>query len=442
MWHEDLLCDWVLKNPPGQGCGWEPYPTSLRVVNWIKWALAGNDLPSACAHSLAVQARWLSRRLEFHLLGNHLFANAKALIFAGLYFDGVEAEKWLQTGFRILGREVEEQILSDGGHFERSTMYHALAVEDMLDLSNLVACFQGVLDRDQQDHVRRWRSIVGDMLRWLHLMCHPDGEIAFFNDAALGIAPSVSELDAYADRLGIPRDVASNGMTWLAHSGYARLERDDAVLLADAAPIGPDYLPGHAHADTLSFELSLFGRRVIVNSGTSCYGSSKERLRQRGTAAHNTVVIDGENSSEVWGGFRVARRARPVAPELTDGEDGVMTLSCSHNGYQRLPGSPSHRRRWELHSRSLTVKDYIDGSNGSAEARYHLHPGVKVEAGPSGLDGRGYLPNGRAFSWIVDEGSARIEPSSWHPRFGESQSSMCIVVQLKNSASIMRLTWD
>ena len=67
----------------------------------------------------------------------------------------------------------------------------------------------------------------------------------------------------------------------------------DAVAIGDIGNVGPDYIPGHAHADTLSFEMSVFDMRFIVNSGTSVYGLGAERLRQRGTAAHSTVVIDG-----------------------------------------------------------------------------------------------------------------------------------------------------
>ena len=132
-WHTALVEDWVADNPPGHGIGWEPYPLSLRVVNWIKWSLAGTTLSPAALQSLAVQVRWLTDRLEIHLLGNHLFANAKALVFAGLFFQGKEADTWLKKGLRILERQVPEQILPDGGHFERSTMYHALALEDILD---------------------------------------------------------------------------------------------------------------------------------------------------------------------------------------------------------------------------------------------------------------------------------------------------------------------
>jgi hypothetical protein len=141
-WHLDLLSDWVAGYPPAIGNGWEPYPTSLRIVNWIKWSRAGNLLPKPCIESLAVQARWLTRRLEVHLLGNHLFANAKALVFAGLFFEGEEAAGWLSQGLNVLSRQMPEQILADGGQFERSPMYHALALEDVLDLCNVAVCLR------------------------------------------------------------------------------------------------------------------------------------------------------------------------------------------------------------------------------------------------------------------------------------------------------------
>lgn len=117
-WHRQLIQGWVEENPPGQGNGWEPYPSSLRIVNWIKWALAGNTLPNAAVHSLAVQIRWLRNNLEYHLLGNHLFANAKALVFAGAFFAENEARQWMDKGLDILAREVPKQILPDGGQFE------------------------------------------------------------------------------------------------------------------------------------------------------------------------------------------------------------------------------------------------------------------------------------------------------------------------------------
>ena len=447
-WHVGLLQDWVRCNPPGMGNGWEPYPTSLRIVNWVKWQLAGNTLPEACVQSLAVQARWLARRLEFHLLGNHLFANAKALCFAGLFFEGREADRWLRTGLRLLAREVPEQILPDGGHFERSTMYHALALEDMLDLCNLWTWGADALGEPGQRQLAAWQERVAGMLGWLKGMCHPDGEIALFNDAAFGVAPAVAELNAYADRLGLgrtspealPRAEAARRVTRFGDSGYVRVEAPEAVALLDVAPVGPDYLPGHAHADTLSFEFSLFGQRLFVNSGTSCYGVSAERLRQRGTAAHSTVTVDGEDSSEVWGGFRVARRARPFDLFVDTPQSGAIEVLCSHDGYRRLPGQVVHTRRWRLGENTLVVEDTVTGAHGWAEARFHINSRVETKIEPNGEEGVFILRTGRA-AWRLEGGEARLEPSTYHPRFGSTERNQCLVLRLKHGKARLRLVW-
>jgi uncharacterized heparinase superfamily protein len=181
------------------------------------------------------------------------------------------------------------------------------------------------------------------MRRWLGAMCHPDGEIAFFNDAAIGVHPSPSELNAYAMRLGFGSvPPPADGVTNLVSSGYVRLQLPGAVVLFDVGEVGPAYLPGHAHADTLSFELSIGGRRVAVNSGTSEYGIGAERSRQRGTMAHNTVSIGGMDSSEVWGGFRVARRARPFGAASGSGPAQGLFARCGHDGFRRIGIGSDH----------------------------------------------------------------------------------------------------
>lgn len=439
-WHTALIADWLAQNPPGCGTGWEPYPTSLRIVNWIKWARAGKSLSRDAVQSLAIQTRWLSRRLEYHLLGNHLFSNAKALIFAGLFFKGAEAAHWLETGLAILTREIPEQILADGGHFERSPMYHALALEDLLDLLNMANCYKMALTPEQKPEVDRWRERTEAMRGWLHAMSHPDGGISFFNDAAFGIAPENAELDAYAERLGCKAVDHLPPTQWLSASGYARFSCAPAVALLDMAAVGPDYLPGHAHADTLSFELSLFGERILVNSGTSCYGDSDERLRQRGTAAHNTVVIAGQDSSEVWGGFRVARRAR--LRDVTVSLSGALIAQATHDGYRRLPGAPLHRRCWRMDDGLLSVSDHVGNCDLPAEARFHVHPEVKLLPASDPSAGEGLTQNGKAFSWQVRRGKARIEPATWHPRFGETCASQCLVIALHEGSSEIIFSWN
>lgn len=435
-WHVSQLQRWIAENPPGTGVGWEPYPISLRVVNLVKWFLCGNEANAMVMHSLAVQARFLMKRLEYHLLGNHLFANAKALIFAGLFFSGDEAERWCATGLRIIEEQLDEQILADGGHFERSPMYHALMLEDALDLLNLCTVYGRPVGA-------RWESIIKKMLGWLAVMTHPDGELAFFNDAAMGVAPRLQSLLEYAGRLGIEHTwLAAPQSNLLADSGYARIERDGMVLLADIGPIGPDYLPGHAHADTLSFELSLGGRRVVVNCGTSVYGTGDERQRQRGTAAHNTVRVDQVDSSEVWAGFRVARRAR-----VRDVRRDEASVAGTHDGYARLPGKPLHRRYWTAVEGGLDVVDEISvAGRHLAEIFFHFHPDWRVQLGEEHVC---RVWNSKATSSLVihlDPGLAWcIGSSSWHPEFGIAMPSYQLVGEWCGelpTRSITRIRWS
>lgn len=433
-WHMRLIERWIEDNPPGCGNGWEPYPSSLRIVNWIKWALSGGTLSPRAIASLAVQIRFLCGRLEFHLLGNHLLANAKALIFAGAFFEQEEAGEWLAKGFDILRRELPEQILADGGHFERSPMYHGIILEDLLDIENIGKAYGlgTIIKAETIDEMRNWHAA----------MCHPDGEIAFFNDAAFGIAPCLAELNGYAKRLGYAlQQVPSDGVLRLAESGYIRLQNGRAVLLVDAAPIGPSYLPGHAHADTLSFELSLYGHRLMVNSGTSCYGSGLERQRQRGTAAHNTLVVDGQDSSEVWGGFRVARRAQVRLLDIAETMDGTR-VEASHDGYRRLSGRNLHRRSWLLSNESLVIEDEVTGQFDRAEIRFYLHP--EVEIIPLDLKEGAVLlrlPDGKMVEVNIQGGSVFVEQTTWHPYFGVSKPNSCLVAVLTNSHVRTEFLW-
>lgn len=419
----ELVTRWIAENPIGSGNGWEPYPTSLRIVNWIKWALGGEQLDAGMLDSLSQQVRWLCRRIEWHLLGNHLFANAKALIFAGCFFEGREAETWLDKGLAILARELDEQVLEDGAHFERSPMYHAIILEDVLDLYDAALAF-GIQQRKPVD---RLPAVANRMRVWLAAMTHPDGGPSFFNDSAFAIAPAQAALEAYAARLGLPEAKRPVGVQYLRSSGYARLDCGPAALIADIGEIGPGYLPGHAHADTLSFELSLGRDRLIVNSGTSTYATGDLRAYQRSTAAHSTIGIDGENSSEVWSSFRVGRRAR-VHHVVVAEEDGTFAVSAAHDGYRWLPGKPTHHRLWQLGEGRLVVVDKASSTASHAcQARFHLGAGVAATIVPNGRVGTLKLSDGRSIEWRASE-RATLVPGHFYPEFGRAIANTCLVV--------------
>lgn len=434
-WHSEAVRKWMNENPLSADVAWDPYPVSLRIVNWIKWSLgssiAADGVGPDLGHSLATHARYLCGRLEYHLFGNHLFANAKALVFAGMFFEGPEARSWLERGLGVLAKEIPEQILADGGQFERSTMYHAIAYEDVLDLINIAKAFPSAIPNEWRSSVGSWPKVAAGMGRWLRAMTHPDGRIALFNDAAFDIAPQVSELERYASDLGLqqpPSDPQSH-WTHLEDSGYVVVDLGPAKIFIDVAPVGPDYLPGHAHADTLSFELSVFGERVIVNGGTSAYGKGREREEERSTASHSTVTVDGANSSEVWAGFRVARRAKPFDLHVEPGPESAR-VTCAHDGYRRLPGRAVHRRAWALTAATLEVEDRVEGRYGSAVARYHLHPQVRCTL-RDGHSGELVLQCGRELTWQAIGGVASLRDSVYAPQFGRRMPTRCIAIEFK-----------
>ena len=425
-WQHNLILRWIDENPVGVGSGWEPYPLSLRVVNWIKWALADNHLTQATVLSLAIQGRFLEKRLEWHLLGNHLFINAKALVFLGIFFEGEEADRWYRKGLAILNDQIPEQILNDGGHFELSPMYHALALEDMLDLVNITR-IRGVEFEEENQN-----CIIG-MLTWLQTMCHDDGEISHFNDSAIGIAPPPNELKNYAHSLGFKLpECTKPAFVHLEDSGYIGLERLAYKALIDVARVGPDYIPGHAHADCLSFEVSCGKLRIFTNSGTSIYGLGEERTWQRSTAAHNTVTIDGRNSSDVWSGFRVGRRAYPEKLKILD-ENGSITVSCTHNGYAHL--NQNHERKWIFEENRLIIEDKVTGDFEEAVARFYLAPGLVPILLDDCTSSFRVINDEILFLLIIDCGIVQVEPATYHPEFGISVDTACISVCLEQGRS-------
>jgi uncharacterized heparinase superfamily protein len=375
-WHRALIERWIAENPPAEGVGWDPYPTSLRIVNWIKWWLGGASASNGSLVSVGIQLAHLEPRLEYHLLGNHLFENAKALIFGGLFFDGEAANRWLRRGLAILARQLPEQILDDGGHFERSPMYHQIVLAGLLDLYNVMRVFDRRERLDLVPNIRR-------MLRWSALMRHPDGDISLFNDAAFHEAPVAQSLENYAAGMGIelpPAEAPSSEAAGvhLKPSGYVRVVRFPYTALLNVGSVGPDYQPGHAHADTLSFELSAMGRRLIVDTGTSTYDRGPVRAWERGSAAHNTVIVDGLNSSDVWGGFRVARRARILAATVASDAD-TTTVAAAHDGYRRLPARAVHERRWEFSVDQMRIDDVVSGRGEvNLDLVLNIHPDFTI----------------------------------------------------------------
>lgn len=403
-----LIQSWIGGNPVGQGVGWHPYPTALRIINWC-----GAD-PSVLSHpdvafSLYRQAGYLWRGMEFYHPGNHLIENARALVLVGAAFgEQGEAPQWRAHGLSVLRRETPEQVLADGGYFERSPMYHVLMTEAYLDVLNTLPANHA--DRPWVEETAR------RMVSALQAMCHPDGEVALFNDAALDVSPPPATVLDYAARLlGTVPEAAPQ----LETTGLYRYEEGAFCLLVDGGPIGPDHLPAHAHADIFTYELSVDGLRFVTDTGVSEY-AGLHRAYERSTAAHNTLQVDGTDHAECWGSFRVARRYPPRDVRAVNVAEGWV-FEGSFDGYAALLGDDLViKRRVEASPEKIEIVDEVSG-HGDHEAisRIHLHPEVVVtEAGPRRLL---LEREGRIVTLDVSEGTLAQSTTHYAERFGERQ---------------------
>ena len=337
----------------------ESYPTSLRIINVIKFISKNQIYNASVLRLIREDANRLYYNVEFHLFGNHLLENGFALWFASKLFNDNE---YLKISTNILTTELNEQIHDDGGHSELSPMYHTLMLYRILDCINLTQLNPVVADNDL---VRLFEKKASLMVSWLKNMTFNDGSFPLFNDSSNGINPSPSSVIEYAKKIGV-----KNIKIPLSDSGYRVFEKGKYKLIADVGQIGCSYQPAHSHADTFNFELHVHDLPFIVDRGISTYEKGKIRSEQRSTKAHNTVIVNELDSSQVWSAFRVANRAN-----VNILNDDTQELEASHNGYLNI--GIVHNRRWKFDHNKILIYDKL---NESCEAKLslHFHPSIKV----------------------------------------------------------------
>lgn len=345
---------WIESNPPRPGDSWHPYPLSTRAGNWLAaLALEPEAGTSAIVESCWQQLLNLERNVEDDILGNHVIRNARALLLGAAAFGSAGL---LARGSELLARELPEQVLSDGGHYERSPVYHLIVLRDLLEVE---AALPGSVPADVLERMQRFAAGLA----------RPDGEPALFNDGTLDLAT----------RLDLP--LPQEGLSLFADTGYAVLRRGGIWLAFDCGPPAPPYLPAHAHADALSFQLWLDGEPVVVDPGMPTYESGPERDWFRGTRAHSTVSVDGRDQFELWGAFRSGPFPRV---ELLEATEQRLEAAVS------WPGGIRHVRAVTIETDALHVDDRIEGGG-----RHTLVSSLPLGPAPAGeIAGEG-LPVGR-----------------------------------------------
>ena len=376
-WAEDTFArmyrSWKIGTACGRGDAWSPYVVAVRA-----WALCdlfdalarGTDLADEVLDDLVVHAGFLRHHLELDIGGNHLLKDLKALVGLGCFLGDDALATWAASA---VDRQARVQVLADGGHYERSASYHVQVLSDLADLQALLSATGRPVSPTLAGAVVAMRSWLGSMRR-------PDGRVPSVNDT---FAVSPAAIDGLVP---IPDHAR---LTSLAASGYVVARPGPRLhLVADVGDPCPPELPGHAHADTLSFELCVDGTPTIVDVGTSTYDAGPIRSFERSTASHNTLTLDQQSSTEVWSAFRAARLAH-ASLEATHDDGATSTIAASHDGYRHLPGHPRHRRTFVVTESTVEITDEVDGTGvHHIRLAFHLAPGVEVTPTPdsAGVD--------------------------------------------------------
>lgn len=407
----ELISDWICCNPFWVKDAWEPYTIAKRLDNWSQVVpplatkgMFSHGFIQEIMKSVTLQAEFLMENLEYDVDNNHLIADAKALAVAGTVFASLPfSSRWREKGYTLLWAEMEKQVHSEGSHCEHSISYHMVVLKDYLE-TILIAKKHGVGVP---------ANVLGKleaMFSYLASMVLPTNETFLINDSVGGYPMNPKELLAVgtylfrrSDWKSLCMDADLGYLAWICGSeglaGFHRIEGEhpegtdfawaqsgyyimrsgwslqDTVVLFDCGPLGPKHSCGHSHADALSFCLYSGGAQRIVDSGVYEYKNGHWRSYFRSTAAHNTIVVDGENQSDVWHSFRVGRMARCtlIQWQLTD---QMAVVEGCHDGYHTLGKRVMHRRRLEFRKPDeIEVMDRLDGRlKHSLDAFFHLMP--------------------------------------------------------------------
>lgn len=403
---------WVRGNPVGWGVNWaNTMEMAIRAVNlvWAAEIFQDQKLARRIGPLLLRHGRHIVANLEYSpsLTSNHYLADIVGLLYIGAAMRHLPTGRmWLRFSVGALRREVLKQFDEDGANFEGSTGYHRLSTE--LVLFALLA-----LDRVGIPPPPAVADRLAAALRVLAALRMPDGLLPAVGDDDGGTVVNLtSDRDPRnpTPLLGIGQAVlapatarpsAQEFQQWATGgsgdpaqcvSVAASMPRSGRFVLADAAfwclvecgDVGQLGNGGHAHNDTLSFVLSVAGQELVTDPGSGFYTRDiSTRNRFRGTRAHATVEIDGEEINPIEDGavFRLAGVDRPVV-EHVNLTGTPQWVTARHAGYRRLADPVTHRRTFELWPERLVVTDEIvcQGRH-RAVVSLPLAPGTTVERG-------------------------------------------------------------
>tara|TARA_Y100001968_G_C19452894_1_gene770024 strand:- start:4726 stop:6570 length:1845 start_codon:yes stop_codon:yes gene_type:complete len=374
---EYLIDSWSNFNLLNYGDGWHSYTLSLRIRNWI-WAF--RFIPILVSKKrlevLWIQISWLNCHKESHLGGNHYLENLMTLVFASLQFNSIESNKIYYQSLSILEKELDQQILNDGGHEERSASYHLMILERLIETAALI---QIVKNNRPAILVEK----INIMTKWAIKIRQNGNKYPRFNDSIFNKSLDIDNIIIFSQcylkqirpKVKLHRihsllisELLTNKCLSLDNDQVTNISIKDNLRLTDLSETGwtlfrpnnkwdiafktgvscPNYLPGHGHSDLLTFDISLEGNNILTETGTSKYQESFVRSLERSGASHNIMQFTDQKNIdfdtfnnwseplEVWKSFRSARKPKVISRSFGEDQEGILWARCKFKPYQKF----------------------------------------------------------------------------------------------------------
>lgn len=416
----ETIESWIDANPPFMGVNWiSGIEIALRAVSLILTvSLLGPEVFSEASAvrlrmALNAHAVWLARYPSRHSsANNHLISEAAGLFLVGTLMPDLPlAAAYQAEGFEVLCAEAEKQILEDGVGAEQSPTYTAFTLEWYL-LAMKAGEGAGIAF---PPHARHRVAAAARHLRWITDERGHQPRIGDDDEGRVIVSQTGGENDYVSSVLGclagalnapelVPPDVkphlrhlfvggppgsvseGPSGCQFFDAGGYTVFRQEMAgrrsLLVFDHGPLGYLSIAAHGHADALAIWLHLDGIPVFVDAGTYLYHSGGDwRDRFRGTSAHNTLTLAGENQSSIAGAFNWSHKARAKRTPMRQTADSSCSVA-QHDGYKHRFGV-LHQRTISLEAPDgYAVEDRLLGHlkvpDASASIRYLVHPDLDV----------------------------------------------------------------
>lgn len=469
---------WIDANPFGLGIHWNSsLECGLRLISWavVHSLLILRDQHQGLFSAVSDRDRfgqaiyqhaWFIRHnlSRYSSANNHLIGELSGLWVTSQVFDlGSAGKKWGQFAKRELEQQVQAQVYSDGVDKEQAIYYHLWVLEYLL-----VIWLVG--ERNGQPFSQNLKERILLMSEFLHDISLNSGGPPQIGDADDGFVtrfepswPSdpYNEIQIAVDTIfnngrpatsrnlpqkafwyaliaGIlprsphdsPHDNEKNYPILYKEGGYAILGDEHFHLVFDAGPLGYPSIAAHAHADALSFCLALDDEWWLIDPGTYAYHRETEwRNYFRGTSAHNTVVINGQNQSKIGGAFLWLDRAHAAIESIGKKNDGTQFVSGVHDGYRFI--EITHRRRitYAASTGIVEITDFFGQGNSTGPLQisiyFHFAPDIELTirdlnciATMPGRDKRLQFHLDHEYQWEIVKG--RVDPiDGWYsPRLG------------------------